>query len=63
MLAVKNKAAIAYELKAPNLLLVRSGNKAIILIFSLNQENNSKKSSGYYFTLNLEANFFKKFKY
>ena len=53
MLAVKNKVAIAYELKAPNLLLVRSGNKVIILIFSLNQENNAKESSGYRFTQNL----------
>ena len=43
---------------APNVLLVRSDNNAIILILSLNQENNSKQSLGYCLTQNLEANNF-----
>ena len=50
VLAIKNKAAIADELITPNILLVWSGNKVIILIFSLNQEKNTKESLKYCFT-------------
>ena len=56
VLAVKNKAAMADELVTPNALLVRSGNTAIILVFSLNQEAIQNKSR-YCFTQKLEINF------